>query len=373
MSRPKRDKLDSWIFDTYEVSKEGLGLLRMAASMFIFFFLLPGNGLDHFYYLSSLPTEFYNPPPGPLSLLNSFPSEWVFITIFAIAIVSLGLLFVGLFTKTSSILAGLSILALQGLVFSVGKVNHEIMLPLVPLFMAFSNWGAAYSMDAKFRKEEQEVESWPLVLLSLFIAFMMLTAGIPKILGGWLDPSTQAVKGHVLNQYIVKDRDALLAGMVMNFDVPLFWEILDYATIVFEVGFIAAMFRAGSFRFFLIIAVVFHFSTQLLMNIAFLPNFLAYSVFLQWSRIHDGLIHIQKRVKGSGGPDIEKAAIRNAVIGLGIFFAIVKWISLQKIFFRNSDLSLHEFILITMALIVVLFISIRFIRKKYSELNVAVD
>ena len=191
-------------------------------------------------------------------------------------------------------------------------------------------------MDAKFRKEEQEVESWPLVLLSLFIAFMMLTAGIPKILGGWLDPSTQAVKGHVLNQYIVKDRDALLAGMVMNFDVPLFWEILDYATIVFEVGFIAAMFRAGSFRFFLIIAVVFHFSTQLLMNIAFLPNFLAYSVFLQWSRIHDGLIHIQKRVKGSGGPDIEKAAIRNAVIGLGIFFAIVKWISLQKIFFRNS-------------------------------------
>lgn len=367
MSRSKRERLDSWIFNTYQVSKEGLGLLRMAAAMFIFFFLLPGNGLEHFYYLSSLPTEFYNPPPGPLSLLNSFPSEWVFITIFSIAIVSLVLLFVGLFTKTSSILAGLSILALQGLVYSVGKVNHEIMLPLVPLFMAFSNWGAAYSVDAIFRKKEQAVESWPLVLLSLFIAFMMLTAGIPKILGGWLDPTTQAVKGHVLNQYIVKERDALLAEIVMDLDMPFFWEVLDYGTIVFEVGFIAAMFRAGWFRFFLIIAVVFHFSTQLLMNIAFLPNFLAYSVFLHWNRIHNGLIRIQERIAGRSGPDITKTAIRNAVIGVGIFFAIVKWISLQNIFFRNSDLSLHEFILITTALIAVLFIAIQFIRKKYRK------
>lgn len=373
MSRPLNERLDSWIFDTYEVSKEGLGMLRIAASMFILFFLLPGNGLGHFEYLSSLPSQFYNPPPGPLSLLSSFPPEWVFIAIYTITIASLGFLFVGLFTKSSSILAGLSLLALQGLIYSVGKVNHEIMLPLVPVVMAFSNWGAAYSVDAIFRKKEHKVESWPLVLLSLFIAFMMLTAGIPKILGGWLDPTTQAVKGHVLNQYIVKERDALLAEIVMNFDAPFFWEILDYATIIFEVGFIAAMFRAGSFRFFLIIAVVFHFSTQLLMNIAFLPNFLAYSVFLQWSRIHHGLIGIHERVTGSKGRDIEKAAIRNAVIGLGIFFLIVKWISLQNIFFRNSDLSLHEFILITTALIAVLLISIQFLRKRWRELYSAVD
>src|SRR5690625_5725460 len=77
--------------------------------------------------------------------------------------------------------------------------------------MAFTNWGAAYSVDScRQNSSDQTAESWPLTLLALLIGFMMFTAGVPKILGGWLDPSTQAVQGHLFNQYFLDRKSTRL-------------------------------------------------------------------------------------------------------------------------------------------------------------------
>lgn len=356
---------DRWIFETYHVSSEGLGLFRICSSLFLLLFLIPGNGLEHYRYLASFPSDLYMPPPGPMMLFDSFPPFMVFQVIYGLIILfALGML-LGYRTKISSILAGLSILAMQGLIFSIGKVNHEILVALFPILMAFTNWGNSFSIDSmRNNYKQQEPESWPLVLLSLFIGFMMFTAGFPKILGGWLDPSTHAVRGHVFRQFFIHEREAFLAGYAIQFENDLFWELLDWLTILFEVGFLFAIRKATWFRSFLIIAVLFHFSTKLLMNISFLPNFLAYSAFLYWSEIYQ---FNQQKVKQFFDLSKEKAGHLSVVLFvmlIAIVLGFLKWISVNQIFEINSDLMIHESIFLFMAVIVVSIISIRWLFRR---------
>lgn len=363
---------DRWIFDSFKVTAEGLGLFRIFASLLLLFFLMPGQGLEHFQYLSRLPHDFLSPPPGPMMLLDEFPPFIVFLGIYTILLLSLIAMLIGYKTRWVSVLTGFSILALQGLLFSVGKINHEIILSLVPLLMAFSNWGACFSVDEMLdRNGKKDVYSWPLTLLALFIAFMMFTAGFPKILGGWLDPATQAVKGHVLNQYFVKDRDALLAPFVLQIDSPITWEILDWVTIIFEIGFLIALWRATWFKIFLIVAVFFHFSTQLLMNISFLPNFLAYSAFLNWDRIYRRILTVYKSMAGVHVHHLNKRAVSGFFCGLIVLFSILKWLSVKDIFLPDTDLMLHEAVLVFIAVLVVIYISFTHLfrqKRNFSEL-----
>ena len=362
MNNNRFERLDRWIFETYSVSDEGLSLFRIFAGLFILFFLIPGNGIGHFIFLSSLPPDFYNPPPGPLALLTDFPSSGFFWIVYIFMILFTVAMLVGYRTRWSSFFAGLTILILQGFTFSVGKVNHVILVPMVPMIMSFSNWGVRFSMDSIRGNARRSSESWPLALLSLLIAFMMLTAGIPKMLGGWLDPSTQAVKGHILNQYFVKGRDALLAGEAIQINAPLLWEMLDWMTILFEVGFILAVWRASWFRIFLAFAVVFHFSTQMMMNISFLTNFLAYSAFLNWKRIYQALVHVYRKWTGSKHTSVSKYAVIYSALTVVVLFSVIKWISLKDLYLTSTDLYLHEFILLTTALAVILFIALKKIR-----------
>jgi hypothetical protein len=57
---------------------------------------------------------------------------------------------------------------MHGFLFSVRKINHELLIVIVPILMAFSNWGAVYSVDQYFKPDKNKtVESWPLSLLAL--------------------------------------------------------------------------------------------------------------------------------------------------------------------------------------------------------------
>lgn len=359
----KANSFNRWIFETYTVSSEGLGLYRILSSLFILFFLIPGMGFDHFQYLSSLPADFYNPPPGPMMLFEGFPLFIVFQMLYAFAVLSVLAMLLGYRTKWASILSGLFILILQGLIYSIGKVNHEILVPLVPILMAFSNWGNSFSIDSlkppERKTDTSTIASWPLVLLSVFIGFMMFTSGWPKILGGWLDPTTHAVKAHLFNQYFVHEREAYLAGYAVQINSQIFWEILDWITIIFEIGFLVSIRKAKWFRFFLVFAVFFHFSTKMLLNISFLPNFLAYAAFLNWGQIYQSNKSFFKKWAGYDDEKAGKHSVGWLVIPVIILFSILKWISVQKFFLVESDLMLHESIFLFFAVLVVLYISIR--------------
>lgn len=354
----RESRFNRWIFHSFSVTVEGLGLMRIVLSLFLLFFLIPGEGIGHFLFLSNLPSDFYAAPPGPMMLIDQFPSFTILVTLYSVCIVSVFLMLIGYRTKTVSIVAGLTILLLQGVIFSIGKINHEILIASVPIIMAFSNWGAAFSVDSRSEDKLIKIESWPLTFIAVLIGFMMFTAGFPKILGGWLDFTTQATEGHLLNQYYVRGRQDLLAGVAVNFQSTFFWELLDWGTVLFEIGFLIALFKKEWFKIFLSLAVLFHFSTMVSLNIAFLPNFLAYAIFLNWDGILSDWHRWHQKVAGSSS----KLSKQKSVIVLGIIliflFGALKMISLYDGVFFQSDLRIYEVVIVGAAAFYVVYLGI---------------
>lgn len=173
-----------WIFNSFSVTAEGLGLFRIFTALFILCFLMPS--VEMYGFLGSLPDDFYAPPPGPMWLFEGFPPEAFLLKLHAVLIILLIALLVGFKTTWTSILIGVILLVIKGFFYSVGKINHDLLLALTPTVMAFSGWGAAYSLDALRNCDEDlnsRVASWPLTLLALFIGFMMFTAGFPNTPG----------------------------------------------------------------------------------------------------------------------------------------------------------------------------------------------
>lgn len=348
------DRFGRWIFDSYHPTLEGLALYRIFSALMFLFFLMP----DATYYsdMANFPDDFFSPPPGPMMLFSEFPSAWFFYTVHTLLALSWIGVLLGYKTRFSSLAAAGFMLVLMGFIFSIGKVNHQMLLVLVPAFMAFSNWGAAYSLDSKTSDNKLEAEGWPLVLLALFIGFMFFTAGFPKILGGWLDPDSMATRGHLLNQYFVRGRTELLSGFVLELDLPLLWSFLDWATIIFEVGFLVAVLRSGWTRLFVCLAVVFHFSTMLTLNIAFLVNFQAYAAFLPWDKIHNGL--------KDHYPDNQKKSVTVLKYGAAQFlmFSVIKIVDKSAIIMPIKEPSFNEIILIGSALLIVISFGIQKVR-----------
>lgn len=357
----KENPFNQWIFHSYSITKEGLGLMRIVLSLFLLYFLIPGNGWGHFLFLSTIPHDFYAAPPGPMMLFDQFPSHLFLVTLYLTCILSVILMMIGYKTKWVSILTGLSILTLQGVIFSVGKINHEILVALVPVVMAFSHWGSAFSIDSGMCKKSDEAESWPLTFVAVLIGFMMFTAGFPKILGGWLDISTQATQGHLLNQFFVRERQDLLAEAAVNFHSPLFWEILDWGTVLFEIGFLFALIKMRWFKFFLCLAIIFHFFTMLFLNIAFLPNFLAYAIFLNWDQI---LKKWHEWCDKAFGNKIRSSQLRSVIILsalLTTLFAALKVISQSEAHLSRSDLQLYEVVIVGLSALYVVYLGISFV------------
>jgi uncharacterized membrane protein YphA (DoxX/SURF4 family) len=294
----KLSKFDSWIFDSYQFSPDALALYRIFYALFAIFIIIPGHPPYGYYgFLNGLPGDFFLPPPGPMMFFGTFPPGWVFVLIEGALIVSLISLLIGWKTSFSSIIVAICFLVGNGFSYSLGKINHDLFLPLIPLVMLFSNWGSAWSIDGLIRQQfgnpkhpKEDVQNWPITLLTLFLGFMMFTAGFPKILGGWLDPGKFATYGHLLNQHFVNSRTALLSEFFINLNVPIFWTLIDYFTIIFEIGFLFAIIKPKLVRLFCALAIIFHFGVMMMLNISFLPNLTIYSLFLfNWNLIANNL------------------------------------------------------------------------------------
>jgi hypothetical protein len=216
--------------------------------------------------------------------------------------------------------------------------------------MAFSGWGKSLSVDSLMKSKShtvREVQNWPLVLLALMLGFMMFTAGFPKILGGWLDVGTQATYGHYFKQFFLNGRQDLLASHALAIENKIAWELLDYGTVVFETGFLLAIMHPKSTRVFVCIAVIFHFSTMVLLNIAFLPNFLAYAAFLNWTSIHQKTEQIFSSERS--------APVVSIFLFFGVILAIVFIANHIGVPDLNSDLRTSEFYLLLTALSIALY------------------
>lgn len=274
------DSVERWRM-SYAVPIRALAIYRITFVLFV----LIVQGLPSYVWLDSIPDAFFRPPLlSPASLIGGVPGRFVLALITVVVAVLYVLVLFGYRTSWSSFLLGSALLLGNSVVYSFGKVNHdELFIVMVPLVMAFSRWGEMYSLDARAGRRGRTSATWPVAILALFLGFAMFTAAMPKIRGGWLDPSSQAVQGHLLNRFYSFGSDDYLAPILVNAVLPPWvWETLDYVTVTFELTFLFAAVRLKLFRVYVGLATVFHLINLLVLNIAFTSNLALYLLFIPW-------------------------------------------------------------------------------------------
>lgn len=271
---------DRWIHGFLPVTAEGLALSRI---FFAAYFLL--TGIPTFSWIGGNPPGFFNPPPlSVAAFFAGFPARAWFVALDLAICVLLILVFAGFMTRTSSILLSLAWIFGNSFRYSFGKIDHSIIALVTPMVMAFSGWGAAWSIDAK-RGKTSNVVAWPLSMLALLLSFGFFSAGWPKLAWADFDLGTHGARGWLVGGWYGLERNKLLAPFFMQVYNPYFWEVMDLTAVAFEIGFIFTLARREMFRAFLFVAVMFHFANLLMLNIGFLTLIPVYVVFLPWERL----------------------------------------------------------------------------------------
>jgi hypothetical protein len=270
-------RAQSWLDHEYFVSDEQLGFLRVLYCAFVLFVI----GLPTFTWIAKTPQLLFDPPLlSPADLLSGWPSYGFLWTLSFALVVCFLLLLLGFFVATVSVLTSVLLIVGSNLQFSFGKIDHHILLALGPLVMAGSGWGNRFTL-ARGRAAPNR-SGVCLGLFAIVVGFAMFTAGFQKLVTGWLDPRTQASYGHLIQNFYGTSSGVLLAPFAMHVRSKFVWEGLDWATVGFELLFLAAVIRRTWFRAWIVLAVFFHTGTLLVLDIGFAVNFSAYLLFADW-------------------------------------------------------------------------------------------
>lgn len=282
------DFLENRIKQVTHIDSLSLCLFRIVFGLFTLCFRW-----QSFRWIGSVPDAFYNPPIVSVSsLFSSFPHTFFFYTIdFCLAIFTITLL-IGFFTRFSTIALLVILIVANNFQYSLGKIDHGSVLYLcVLLTMALKDWGRYLSVDYFLFHKQQNLSPFSkpqenLWLLAVLISFSFFTAGFGKALT-WIDfdLSTSGFLSWLYSGYFSYGRTHLLAPFIIGINVPLLWELVDFSAVIFELGFLIAMFWRRAWYVWLAIACFFHLSNGLLLNIPFNTNAIAYLAFIPWSQL----------------------------------------------------------------------------------------
>jgi hypothetical protein len=248
-------------------------------------------GLPSFTWINSNLNLFFDPPAISISnLFSGFPSANFFFLLSIINLISFALMFLGITSKSASIVFTVSSILGHNFWYSFGKIDHLLIWYSLPLFLCFAGWSDYYSITNKqgrgiLTEEKKQRIGFILSLLALLIGFTMFTSGVQKIMGGWWKWDREAVRFHLISNYFTLQRTDFLAGFFLHLKSHVIWKFFDYAALIMELGFIVAVFRKAWFQLFLLSAFVFHVLVLLMFNIAFFSNVIAYMIFLNWDSI----------------------------------------------------------------------------------------
>jgi predicted DCC family thiol-disulfide oxidoreductase YuxK len=277
-------RLDSWL-DGGDFTRTSLARYRIIFAA-VYLLVLPD-----FSWVAVYADSMYNAPPGPFRLFSGFPPETVLRSLEALFAVCLVAILVGWHTRIASFAAVLIAMTGFGFDYGVGKIDHDILLVLIPAALAVAGWGDRLSVDAWRRRHRGETEpperaeQWPLRLYVLAVGLAFLTAGLAKVHGDWLNPHSHAVQALEARAFFTHGRHGLLAGPFVNINNPVLWEALDIATILLEVGMVVAVLSWAGTRFGFAAASTFHLGVLFIMNIAFFMNVLIYGFVVRWDRV----------------------------------------------------------------------------------------
>ena len=238
-------------------------------------------------WLPLAPKAFFYPPLGPAALFTGTPPASVLLGLNVLLVVFVAMLIVGWKTTLASVGTGLTLLILKAWAYSLGKIDHDVFMVIVPLLLAFSGWGRALSIDARHRPPpgNAPVAQLPLALLALVVGFAMFTAGWAKITSGWLDPSMHATYGHLAKNYFFTGRETFAGRLALQVDSGWFWKAGDWSAVALEMGFLFGAVHRRSFRVWMAFATLFHLGVLLLFDIPFPTNPLTYAAFVGWTAV----------------------------------------------------------------------------------------
>lgn len=275
---------DHWVETAYSTTPTSLGLYRIAFALIILLKALP-QGL----WISSFPDSFFFPPPGPtFFLFHGFPSATFFYALNGLLVFLTVCLLFGYHTRSVSVLFTIGFTFLQAWEYSFGKINHEFVFILVPILFAWAGWGNAWSVDgARTQVTDSRAPAPGAVALFAFIlSIMMLSASVPKMLSGWLNPRAHAVLGQViLYQSFVTGRQNPISKAALHIHSAWFWEPFDWFSCGIELAFICVFFWRPMFRLVCALATLFYFGIVLLLRIYSWATLLSYGAFADWDEM----------------------------------------------------------------------------------------
>lgn len=265
------------IISATKLESEDLSAYRKIFILVYMIIFLP-NAL----WIADMPNALFYPPKYSLAAyFNGFPHYFLFITLHIIVLICL--LFVGLdkFKKLAGSIGFFAIIIIANFKYSLGKIDHLLLLPLAWLSFSLSNWKHYASSDKGILPIPGET------LLAIFIAFGMFTAGFQKSFN-WIDFDLDysGFLAWYYPGYLTSGRTYFLASIVPNLP-ELIIESLDYVAIIFELTpfIILLLGKRGWWKFWILIACFFHMANLLLMNIQFHYHILVYIPFLLPTRV----------------------------------------------------------------------------------------
>ena len=226
-----------------------------------------------FTWIAGYPATLWNPPPGPMALLQGPPPHLLLVALELALAVAAAALLLGRCIVTASISFTVVSIAGFGYVFSIGGVDHSILLVITPLFLAAAGWGSPRSSP------------WVMRLFAFTIGLAMSTAALAKLFsGGWTDPSTHATQ-RFMTTFVSAERTGPLGIWLLDITPGWAWETQDYLTLILEGGLVLTVFSMRLFRTWLAVLCVFHLAIALSLGILFALNVIAYAAFVPWGRL----------------------------------------------------------------------------------------
>ncbi|WP_275572220.1 HTTM domain-containing protein [Mycolicibacterium vanbaalenii] len=272
-----KSRLNRWLLDS-PVSEYDLSCYRIIYALFVLVTLWRAD------YAASLPPVAFDPPDGPFAVLTGSPSLLTIWALQAFLCFSLAALAIGWHARFAALIVAILQIALYGIGYSYGKIDHTILVAVVPLLLLFSSWASHYSVDSYQRPQASSGHSWALRSLAVAIGAALLSAGLAKVLGGWLLWDTQATFGYFVLTKDVFNSSLETTGYLQSMSNPVAWEILDYVTVLLECGIIAAALSWRTFYVGISLLATFHLFIFLTLGILFPYNLPAYAAFLPWAR-----------------------------------------------------------------------------------------
>lgn len=310
------------VVDSYRDTGSDLAVFRVLYASYVFVHKVPTAG-----WISDAPVAFFRPPIGLAAISVSFPPLWWVVSWNVMLVVSIVMLLFGYRTKVASIGVAVTLLVLNSWEYSIGKINHDILLVIAPAILAWSGWGNSLSLDAHRNQIRDERSAARMrALLALIVGYAMFTAGFSKAWTGWLDPEMKCTYSHLVRNYYTTGRSTMITEIALTVGGGAYWKLADWATVALEVAFLPAVVNRRWFCWVAALASVFHVGVLLMFGISFAANIIVYGAFVTYP----GIVRCQRygsvarKWAGSGAVYRQSVAFLMAIcacVGLGMVWS----------------------------------------------------